>query len=102
MVNLICSFTPFIKMGQVFEAAGPMTINACDHALDLKGLKCPLPVMKTRKALARLTAGQILKVEATDPLSEIDIPHFIASEGHKLLTQLREGQTFIFWIKAKG
>jgi tRNA 2-thiouridine synthesizing protein A len=53
--------------------------------LDLKGLKCPLPVLKTRKALTRLGAGDRLEVLTTDPMAEIDIPHFCRENGHSLL-----------------
>ena len=70
--------------------------------LDLRGLKCPLPVIKARKALSILPKGQVLILEATDPLAEIDIPHFIASEGHRLLAQSREERVFVFHIEVKG
>jgi tRNA 2-thiouridine synthesizing protein A len=58
--------------------------------LDLSGLKCPLPVLRTRKALARMAEGQEIEVIATDPISGIDIPHFCASEGHEIISQKRE------------
>ncbi|NDA48446.1 MAG: sulfurtransferase TusA family protein [Alphaproteobacteria bacterium] len=61
-----------------------------------------LPVIKARKALSILPKGQVLILEATDPLAEIDIPHFIASEGHRLLAQSREERVFIFHIEVKG
>ncbi len=60
-----------------------------ETVLDLKGLKCPLPVLKTRKALTRLDAGDQLTVLTTDPMAEIDIPHFCQEHGHKLLTAER-------------
>ncbi len=53
--------------------------------LDLKGLKCPLPVLKTRKALTRLSDGDQLIVLTTDPMAEIDIPHFCQENGHTLI-----------------
>jgi tRNA 2-thiouridine synthesizing protein A len=57
-----------------------------DHAvLDLKGLKCPLPVLRTRKALRSLAPGTRLWVEATDPLSALDIPNFCREDGHVLI-----------------
>ncbi len=61
----------------------------CDRILhlDLRGLKCPLPVMKIRKALARMSPGEQLTADATDPVSVLDIPHFCHEEGHKLLEQ---------------
>jgi tRNA 2-thiouridine synthesizing protein A len=53
--------------------------------LDLKGLKCPLPVLRTRKALRSLAPGARLWVEATDPLSALDIPNFCREDGHALI-----------------
>ena len=57
-----------------------------DLILDLKGLKCPLPVMKTRKALATLESGSIVIVLTTDPMAAIDIPHFCQENGHRLIS----------------
>lgn len=56
-----------------------------ETTLDLKGLKCPLPVLKTRKAISRLSEGDRLAVLTTDPMAEIDIPHFCNENGHTLL-----------------
>lgn len=56
-----------------------------DLRLDLRGLACPLPVLKTRKALERLTKGQRLVVEATDPLAAVDIPLFVEQSGNRLV-----------------
>lgn len=53
--------------------------------LDLRGLKCPLPVLKTRKALTSLAAGALVCVETTDPLAGIDIPHFCNEDGHAVI-----------------
>jgi tRNA 2-thiouridine synthesizing protein A len=63
--------------------------GACEVHLDLKGLKCPLPALRTRKALAALVPGTLLIVTCTDPMSVIDIPHIAqqtgdAFEGHKV------------------
>lgn len=52
---------------------------------DLRGLKCPLPVLKTRRRLKTMAAGADLLVETSDPLAVIDIPHFCSQEGHQLL-----------------
>ncbi|MFB2550370.1 sulfurtransferase TusA family protein [Ciceribacter sp. sgz301302] len=52
--------------------------------LDLRGLKCPLPVLRTRKHLRTLKSGQTLSIETTDPLAGIDIPHFCREDGHRL------------------
>ena len=55
-----------------------------DEILDLRGLKCPLPAMMTKKALARLTPGAALTVWADDPLAAVDIPHMCHGEGHTI------------------
>ncbi len=52
--------------------------------LDLRGLKCPLPVLKARKRLSEMLPGALLWVETTDPLAVIDIPHFCTEYGHRL------------------
>lgn len=51
---------------------------------DLRGLKCPLPVLKTRKRMVSLAPGALIEIETTDPLAVIDIPHFCNEDGHKL------------------
>ncbi|KRB62633.1 response regulator SirA [Rhizobium sp. Root708] len=52
---------------------------------DLRGLKCPLPVLRTRRKLSSLPSGALVLVETTDPLAGIDIPHFCNEDGHTLL-----------------
>ncbi|MEE3058876.1 MAG: sulfurtransferase TusA family protein [Pseudomonadota bacterium] len=53
--------------------------------LDAKGLTCPLPVLRLQKALRELGAGACLCLHATDPMSEIDVPHFVDEHGHVLV-----------------
>ena len=53
-----------------------------DETLDLRGLKCPLPAMLARKALAPMAAGAMVTVLADDPLAVVDIPHMCHGEGH--------------------
>ncbi len=64
---------------------------------DLRGLKCPLPVLKTRRKLSSMTSGALIRVETTDPLAGIDIPHFCKEDGHALLeTEITEtGHRFL-------
>lgn len=52
---------------------------------DLKGLNCPLPVLRARKRLCGMAAGELLWLETTDPLAVIDIPAFCSEHGHRLL-----------------
>jgi len=66
-------------------------------AYDLRGLKCPLPVLKTKKRLASLAVGATLTVETSDPLAVIDIPHFCNENGHALIesTKTSDGHRFV-------
>ena len=68
-------------------------------SLDLKGLKCPLPVLKTRKALTKLKPGDRLKVLTTDPMAAIDIPHFCNEAGHVLEDKQTDGENGSFLIR---
>lgn len=61
-----------------------LSVASAVDVYDLKGLKCPLPVLKTRKRLEQLPSGTALWIETTDPLAVIDIPHFCNEYGHKL------------------
>jgi tRNA 2-thiouridine synthesizing protein A len=74
---------------------GTMTITK----LDLTGLKCPLPALKTRKALKALTAGDFLEVRCTDPLSAIDIPNLIRETGDKVEITERAEHAIVFMIE---
>ncbi|MDE2361992.1 MAG: sulfurtransferase TusA family protein [Hyphomicrobiales bacterium] len=69
------------------------------HTLDLRGLKCPLPVLRARKALERMTPRDVLVVECTDPMAAIDIPHFVTEAGHRLEGQVTAGDVLVFHIR---
>jgi tRNA 2-thiouridine synthesizing protein A len=56
------------------------------HHLDATGLLCPLPVLKARKRLSALAAGEILEMRADDPAAIVDVPHFCAEAGHSLVS----------------
>jgi tRNA 2-thiouridine synthesizing protein A len=70
--------------------------------LDLTGLRCPLPVLKTRKALKGLATGDRLEVHCTDPLSVIDIPNLIRETGDRVEITERAGKLFVFVIEKTG
>lgn len=55
-----------------------------EKTLDLRGLKCPLPALRTRKALGGMSAGDLLTIECTDPLTVIDIPNLLRQTGDSL------------------
>lgn len=65
--------------------AGPATV------LDLRGLNCPMPVLKSRRALARLAVGERIEVLATDPLAALDLTHLCREDGHELVGISTEG-----------
>jgi len=73
-----------------------------DRIADLRGLRCPLPVLKARKLMGTLAPGDKLVLECTDPMTAIDIPHFARQEGHVLEQQERRGEIYVYAItKAK-
>jgi tRNA 2-thiouridine synthesizing protein A len=72
-----------------------------ETTLDLRGLKCPLPALRTRKALSRLPSEHIVIVECTDPLSEIDIPNLIRETGDHLEDSAQRDDVFVFRIRKR-
>jgi tRNA 2-thiouridine synthesizing protein A len=67
--------------------------------LNLRGLKCPLPALRTRKELGRLKAGEELLVECTDPLAAIDIPNLLRETGDVLEEQVERVGLLVFRIR---
>jgi len=67
--------------------------------LDVKGLKCPLPVLRAKRALAALAPGAVLDVEATDPAALKDFPAFCEMTGHVLLESRADGDVLRFRIR---
>jgi tRNA 2-thiouridine synthesizing protein A len=70
--------------------------------LDTKGMRCPLPVLKARKAMREVPAGGTLRVLATDPGAVRDFEHFCATTGHRLLDRRDEAGTLVFDIQKAG
>lgn len=69
------------------------------RTLDLRGLKCPLPVLRVRKALAAMAPGEALVVVADDPLAGVDIPNFAREAGDELVDQTRLDRGWRFVIR---
>ena len=67
-----------------------------DVVLDLRGLRCPQPVLRAKRALRNAPVGGVLIMKCTDPLTVIDVPHFARQTGHDLVDQQRSGELFIF------
>ena len=72
-----------------------------DKELDARGLNCPLPILRTKKALADLASGQVLKVLATDPGAVKDFQTFSRQTGHELLSHDEANREFTFFMKKK-
>ncbi len=72
-----------------------------DRELDTRGLNCPLPILKAKKALSEMSSGQTLKVVATDAGSVRDFVAFAKQTGNELLEQLTEGKDYIHVLKRK-
>jgi len=70
-----------------------------DQVLDAKGLSCPLPILKTKKAVETLTKNQVLKVETTDPGSKNDMASWAKRTGNEVLKVEEGSGTFTFYIK---
>ena len=69
--------------------------------LDARGLNCPLPILKTKKSLADMDSGQVLKVVSTDRGSVKDMQAFARQTGNELLSQSEEGGEYFFFMKKK-
>ena len=69
------------------------------HILDAIGLLCPQPVLKARKRLQKLAAGECLTMQADDPAAIVDVPHFCAEAGHTLVSADTDGPVHVYVIR---
>ncbi len=72
-----------------------------DIEIDTRGLNCPLPILKAKKALSDMATGQVLKVVSTDPGSARDFVAFAKQTGNELLEQQTEGEEFIHFLRRR-
>ncbi|HVN54831.1 MAG TPA: sulfurtransferase TusA family protein [Anaerolineaceae bacterium] len=72
---------------------------AADQTLDCSGLACPMPILKTKKAIDGLQVGQVLKMIATDPGSISDMDAWTKKTGHQLVATEQENNKFVFYVK---
>jgi tRNA 2-thiouridine synthesizing protein A len=72
-----------------------------DKELDARGLNCPLPILRAKKALTDMGAGQVLKIVATDPGSVKDFQAFCKQTGHELVSHSEANREFTFFMKHK-
>lgn len=85
------------RRGRACLADGDLMTD--DVILDLSGLKCPLPALRTRKALRSLAAGSLISVICTDPMASIDIPNLLRETGDELSGQSEAGGRIRFDIR---
>ena len=72
-----------------------------DKEIDTRGLNCPLPILRAKKALADMTSGQVLRILATDPGSVKDFQAFARQTGNELLSENSKGDEFEFLLRRK-
>jgi tRNA 2-thiouridine synthesizing protein A len=70
-----------------------------DLDLDLKGLLCPLPMVRVSQNITKIPVGGVLKATATDPGSMADIPSWARTTGNEVVKTERDGKNFVFWVK---
>ena len=78
-----------------------LTPSGADREVDARGLNCPLPILRTKKALNDMKSGQVLKVVATDPASQRDFQAFSRQTGISLIDQSAANGEFIFLLRRK-
>ena len=74
-------------------------MNASPHTLDARGLNCPLPILRTKKAIAAMESGEVLEVRATDPGSVKDLDSFCGQTGNQMLSSRQADGEFHFQIR---
>ena len=95
--------TPLPPASPEPDPGAPPDAQACaDETLDVRGLMCPLPVLKARKALKRLGPGATLEVLATDPASVIDFKHFCETTPFALVGWQEDAGVYAFRIRTPG
>ncbi|MEK4373802.1 MULTISPECIES: sulfurtransferase TusA family protein [unclassified Bacillus (in: firmicutes)] len=70
-----------------------------DQILDVTGLACPMPLIRTKKKMNDLAKGQVLEIHATDKGAKADLAAWAKSSGHELITQTEEGHVLKFWVR---
>lgn len=69
------------------------------HTLDARGLNCPLPILRTKKAMAGIPVGDVLEITASDPGSVKDLESFCSQTGHELIASEKADDLFLFRIR---
>jgi tRNA 2-thiouridine synthesizing protein A len=83
----------------VFPDYGKAINPMAESKINMRGLKCPLPVLKTRKLLSTMAAGEVVEIECTDPLVAIDIPNLVRETGDTIESHSKDGRILTFRIR---
>ena len=94
--NRVCGY--YTIMENTSAELGAASLQKSFLTLDLTGLKCPLPVLKARRQMGQMVAGERLYVIADDPAAPVDFQHFCSNGGHGLVEMHSEGEVFTFCI----
>ena len=78
-----------------------LNLPTSDRQLDVSGLKCPMPILRTKKALADMASGEVLEIRATDPATREDFAAFARQTGHVLLQLIEADACLVFYLKRK-
>ncbi len=76
-----------------------MSEQAADHILDTSGLLCPEPVMLLHNSIRDAEHGEVVKVIATDPSTQRDIPKFCEFLGHELVADAQQDEQYLYWVR---
>jgi TusA-related sulfurtransferase len=95
------SSNPASASGLIPDGASASAGSAIDRVLDTRGLSCPMPILKAKKALNDLDPGQVLQVLATDPGATKDFEYFCRHTGHRLMESTESGGEYVFLIKRR-
>ena len=90
-----------IRIKSGFDDYHTKTVKVAEKTLNLRGLKCPLPALRTRKALRTMQPGDVVIVECTDPLTGIDIPNLLNQTGDVLEKTHKEKKLLTFRIRKR-
>ncbi|MGB0919894.1 MAG: sulfurtransferase TusA family protein [Alphaproteobacteria bacterium] len=71
------------------------------QVIDATGLRCPMPVLKARRALEGMQPGEVLEIKATDPVAPLDMQHFCNEAGHTLVSSVEEDGIYTFCIRCR-
>jgi tRNA 2-thiouridine synthesizing protein A len=66
--------------------------------VDARGHRCPVPTLRLRRALEQAAEGQVVRLLCDDPLAKIDVPHFVRTEGFRLVSSAEDGKTLVFEV----